>query len=137
MRPLLTILSPSDAERIDGPGSRPRSNSEGPMESAPRSFPIYLPGGGPPSAPQVGGFGELLDGRFGMCPQVDPLWEGLSGRQHLNFFGRLAGGEIRSGLCVSLQPSRNLDALEPPRGRLNCSLGASQGSDRGASSLGI
>jgi len=28
---------------------------------------------------------------LGVCPQIDPLWDGLSGRQHLFFYGRLKG----------------------------------------------
>lgn len=28
---------------------------------------------------------------LGLCPQIDPLWPSLSGRQHLKFYGRIKG----------------------------------------------
>ncbi|CAK0821977.1 unnamed protein product [Prorocentrum cordatum] len=34
---------------------------------------------------------RVLYRRLGNCPQVDPLWEDLSGRQHLFFHGRVKG----------------------------------------------
>merc|ERR1712079_650147 len=53
----------------------------------------------PPSAGRVlvgsqdvaqAGFGVLY-GRLGNCPQEDPLWPDLSGREHLLFYGRVKG----------------------------------------------
>eukprot|EP00928_Gymnodinium_smaydae_P031784 TRINITY_DN23219_c0_g1_i1.p1 TRINITY_DN23219_c0_g1~~TRINITY_DN23219_c0_g1_i1.p1 ORF type:complete len:1428 (-),score=165.40 TRINITY_DN23219_c0_g1_i1:57-4340(-) len=29
--------------------------------------------------------------RLGVCPQIDPLWKHLSGREHLQFYGRIKG----------------------------------------------
>eukprot|EP00913_Durusdinium_trenchii_P024376 g22885.t1 len=41
---------------------------------------------------------------LGVCPQVDPLWEHLTGKEHLMFFGRIKG-------VPEADLSRTVDAL--------------------------
>jgi len=54
----------------------------------------------PPSSGHVSIFGHDMSQQegfaqaykvLGVCPQVDPLWESLSGRNHLLYYGRLKG----------------------------------------------
>jgi ABC-type multidrug transport system ATPase subunit len=44
---------------------------------------------------------------MGVCPQHDLLWETLTGREHLMFYGRLKGltGEGAGAVCVQRQPA--------------------------------
>jgi ABC-type multidrug transport system ATPase subunit len=41
---------------------------------------------------------------MGVCPQDDRLWESLTGKEHLEFYGRLKGlkGECLSDLVVCM-----------------------------------
>jgi len=34
---------------------------------------------------------DAASGVLGLCPQIDPLWDSLTGRQHLLFYGRIKG----------------------------------------------